>query len=73
MQAHFPLGATACKRKRSPSRWSEFSFAFHQIVDAINPTLNLKTVIANWNVIAQGLQSRLENKQLRNVAVFLTL
>jgi hypothetical protein len=40
--------------KRLPSRWREFSCAFHQITAAIQPALALSDMLANWGQIAKG-------------------
>src|SRR6266702_1969445 len=53
--APFPPGDTHWHTKRLPSRWREFSFAFHQITTAIQPALALSDVLANWDQIAKGL------------------
>ena len=46
---------TQSHTKRLPSRWREFSFAFHQITAAIQPALALGDMLANWDQIAKGL------------------
>ena len=38
-----------------PSRWREFSFAFHQITKALERALALSDMLANWNQIAKRL------------------
>jgi hypothetical protein len=51
----FPLWDTNWQTKRLLSRWREFSFAFHQITAAIQPTLALNDMLANLDQIAKGL------------------
>jgi len=41
--------------RRTPSRWREFQFAFHQTVAAIAPAISLKAVLMGWNAIAHAL------------------
>jgi len=55
MLAPFPLGATSWKSHHSRSRWREFSFAFHQLTQAILPALSLRHMINNWQNIATSL------------------
>lgn len=40
------------------SRWREFQFAFHRVLDAIQPRIALPTVLAQWNQIAAALAER---------------
>jgi hypothetical protein len=43
------------RRVQSPSHWREFSFALHQIPDAIEPHLDLRKTLSMWNEIAWAL------------------
>jgi hypothetical protein len=58
MLAQFPPGDTPWRSQRNPSRWREFSFAFHQVAKAIEPTLTLGQMLTNWNPIAEGLAEK---------------
>lgn len=40
------------------SRWREFQFAFHRVIEAIAPAVGLATTIARWNEIAAALGER---------------
>src|SRR5580692_9823830 len=56
----YPLSAGgAC----SPSR--EFSFALHQIQQAIEPHLSLQKTLCSWNQIAQALAEKSRNRLLQ--------
>lgn len=56
MLAKFPPGATNCDRIKS--RWREFSFAFHQIQQAIDPVVSLKKILENWGQVRVALSER---------------
>lgn len=45
----------ACAQRPAPSRWRDFSFAFKQVVRAIEPHLPLADMIGGWNGIAHDL------------------
>jgi hypothetical protein len=47
----------------SPSR--EFSFAFHQIQEAIEPHLSLQQTLHSWNQIAHALAEKSRNRPLQ--------
>jgi hypothetical protein len=47
----------------SPSR--EFSFALHQIQQAIEPHLSLQQTLYSWNQIAQALAEKSRNRLLQ--------
>src|ERR1039458_2148645 len=34
--------------RKTPSKWREFQFAFHQTISAITPKLPLNSVLHNW-------------------------
>ena len=40
---------------QSPSRWREFGFALHQVLNAIEPHLGLRQTLSTWNEIARAL------------------
>jgi hypothetical protein len=58
--------ATHCRRggPYSPSR--EFSFALHQIQQAIEPHLSLQQTLYSWNQIAQALAEKSRNRLLQS-------
>jgi hypothetical protein len=57
--ALFPPGTTIYPKKPpTRSRWREFQFAFHRVVEAIAPAVGLETVLARWNQIAAALGER---------------
>jgi len=68
MPITFPPGATAWDTSKVKSEWREFSFALHQIQQAINPVISLKKVMANWGKISSSLaeRSRKRKPQLSN-------
>ena len=41
--------------KQSPSRWRKFSFALHQLQNAIAPHLSLMGTLIKWHAIARTL------------------
>jgi hypothetical protein len=43
------------RAERTPSRWREFSFAFHQLQQAVDPRIPLQSVINDWGEIAAEL------------------
>jgi hypothetical protein len=53
--AIFPPGDTHSPRHKIHSRWREFSFALHQLRQAIDPPLALAATMANWNTLAADL------------------
>ena len=55
MPTPFLPGDSRWRTKRPPSRWREFSFAFHQITKAIEPTLALDDMLASWGQIPKRL------------------
>jgi Transposase DDE domain len=46
------------RRGRPPSPWREFSFALHQIQQAIEPCLSLRQTLFSWNQIARALAEK---------------
>jgi hypothetical protein len=52
-----------------PSAWREFSFALHQIQQALDPPLSLAKTMQHWNTLARDLAepSRKRVPQLVNV------
>ncbi|MGA7765529.1 MAG: transposase [Candidatus Sulfotelmatobacter sp.] len=63
--AIFPPGATYSQRTRPTSPWREFSFALHQIQQAIEPHLSLQQTLFSWNQIAQALAENSRNRLLQ--------
>jgi hypothetical protein len=65
MGAIFPPRATHSRRRGpcSPSR--EFSFALHQIQQAIEPHLPLQQTLFSWNEIAQAFAEKSRNRLLQ--------
>jgi hypothetical protein len=63
--AIFPPRATHSQRGEpySPSR--EFSFALHQIQQAIEPHLSLQRTLYSWNQIAQALAEKSRKRPLQ--------
>ena len=54
--APFPPGATISQSKPPiRSRWREFQFAFHRVIEAVAPRVGLETTLHNWNRIAADL------------------
>ena len=47
------------------SRWREFQFAFHRVIEAIAPVVGLATTIARWNEIAAALGERSRKRKPR--------
>jgi hypothetical protein len=45
------------------SRWREFAFAFHQVLQAIMPELSLKEMLANWQEISNDLAESPRKRQ----------
>jgi hypothetical protein len=45
------------------SRWREFSFAFHQLTQAIEPALSLSAMLKNWTAIVRGLAESPRQRQ----------
>ena len=43
------------RRPAQTSRWREFAFVFHQVLQAIMPDLSLKGMLANWRQISKDL------------------
>jgi hypothetical protein len=62
--ATFPPGVTQARRGAPPSPWREFSFALHQIQQAIEPRLPLQQTLFSWNQIARALA---ENSRTRSL------
>jgi len=62
---YFPLGLPppGAGDLGSPSR--EFSFALHQIQQAIEPHLSLQQTLYSWNQIAQALAEKSRNRLLQ--------
>jgi hypothetical protein len=62
---YFPLGLPHSRRVGpcSPSR--EFSFALHQIQQAIEAGLSLQQTLSSWNQIAQALAEKSRNRLLQ--------
>ena len=58
-----PLHHSRRRGPCSPSR--EFSFALHQIQQAIEPHLSLQQTLYSWNQIAQALAERSRNRLLQ--------
>ena len=54
----FPPGGITCPTTKINSPWREFAFFLHQIQEAIEPRLSLRTVIEQWNIIADDLAER---------------
>jgi len=70
MLAKFPPGAIVYQKKnKSMCKWREFAFAFHQIQQAINPTISLAEVLRKWHEISSALgeNSRFRKPQLENL------
>lgn len=40
------------------SRWREFQYAFHRVIEAIAPAVGLADIVARWNAIAAALAER---------------
>lgn len=55
MRMKFPPGVTAWEFSKIKSNWREFSFALHQIQQAINPVISLQKVIQQWGDISSAL------------------
>lgn len=55
MPVRFPPGAIASRAKPGASRWREFLFVFHQLLQAIHPSFPLRQLIENWTQIAAQL------------------
>jgi len=53
---------THSRPRRPPSPWREFSFALHQIQQAIEPQLSLQQTFSKWNQIARALAEELRNR-----------
>jgi len=70
MPAPFPPGATSWKSHHSRSRWREFSFAFHQLTQAILPALSLRHMINNWQNIATSLAEPPRERKLQEEKFF---
>lgn len=66
----FPPGGIACPTTKAHSPWRKFAFFLHQIQEAIEPRLSLKTVIEQWNIIADDLSEK-NRKRKPQVAKFL--
>ena len=49
---------THSRRGGPPSPWREFSFALHQVQQAIEPLLVLQQTLSSWNQIARAEKSR---------------
>jgi len=47
------------------SPWPEFSFALHQIQQAIEADLSLLQTLSSWNQIAQALAEKSRNRLLQ--------
>jgi hypothetical protein len=62
---YFPLGlpTLAAGGPCSPSR--EFSFALHQVQQAIEPHLSFHQTLYSWNQIAQALAEKSRNRLLQ--------
>src|ERR1700733_1051534 len=54
MLALFPPGDTRWRSQQTPSSWREFSFAFHKVAKAIEPTFTLRQMLTNRNPISEG-------------------
>jgi hypothetical protein len=53
-------------RKSQPtSPWREFNFALHQIQQAIEPLLDLRQAVSNWNEIAWALAEAPRTRSLQ--------
>jgi hypothetical protein len=53
-----------------PSRWREFSFAFHQLQQAVEPRIPLQAVIDDWGSIADGLAEAPRKRVAQMAAMF---
>ena len=53
---------THSRPRRPPSPWREFSFALHQIQQAIEPQRSLQQTFSKWNQIARALAEELRNR-----------
>jgi hypothetical protein len=53
-----PWGYYLAEEAPLRSRWREFQFAFHRVLEAITPAVGLKTTIIRWNEIAAALGER---------------
>jgi hypothetical protein len=53
------------------SRWREFQFAYHRVIEAIAPAVGLANTITRWNEIAAALgeRNRKRKPQLSKVGV----
>jgi hypothetical protein len=63
MLTQFPPGDTPWRSQRILSSWREFSFAFHQVATAIEPTLTLRQMLTKWNPIAVGLADKTRKRK----------
>jgi hypothetical protein len=53
-----PWGYPLSNLPHIPSRWREFHFAFHRILEAITPRVGLDAVLSQWNQVAADLGER---------------
>jgi hypothetical protein len=53
MLALFPPGDTRWRSQQTPSSWREFSFAFHKVAKAIEPTFTLRQMLTHCNPISE--------------------
>jgi hypothetical protein len=55
----------SCPSPRRRSPWREFTFAFRQVVEAIQPRFSLAETITNWNQIVSGLAEPPRKRKLQ--------
>lgn len=69
LQELFPPGVTIYQSK-TKSHWREFEFMFHQIQQAVEPSVALSKVIANWGHVCGSLAeaSRKRRPQMESCA-----
>ena len=53
-----PWGYTCRNKPPIRSRWREFQFAFHRVIEAVAPAVGLANILAGWNQIAAALGER---------------
>jgi hypothetical protein len=59
---YFPLGLPILSAGGHVGPSREFSFALHQIQQAIEPHLSLQQTLYSWNQIAQALAEKYRNR-----------
>jgi len=58
-----PPGDAGCGKPRSNRAWRQFSFAVNQLKAAIEPKLDLRSVINRWNQIGWDWSERCRNRE----------